>query len=140
MSSFLLDPRDGLYRLAESRFDRMLRERGGDSLSRFAGQRVRMAEVQVELIHRDPVRVVRLTFSMLTFDSSGYLLPDAFLQQQMAIAEGATAPALEPDYRDAVVLDESHRFIAQGGRWTPTATLERAICQAALGHIPCIRL
>jgi hypothetical protein len=78
------------YRLAESRFERMLRDRGVDRLPRFAGTRVRMADAQVELIQREPVRVVRLTFSMLTFDSRGQLLPDAFLQQQMAVAEGAT--------------------------------------------------
>lgn len=137
---FLLDPHDGLYRLAESRFDRMVRGRGSDRFPRFAGQRVRMAEALVELIQRDPVRVLRLAFSMLTFDNRGDLLLDAFLQQQLAVAEGTTVLALEPSHRDPVVLDERHRFVAQGGRWVPSATLERAICQAALGRIPCTRL
>jgi len=51
---FLLDPHDGLYRLAESRFDRMVRGREIDSFPRFAGQRMRMAEALVQLIQRDP--------------------------------------------------------------------------------------
>ena len=84
--------------------------------------------------------MVRLAFSMLTFDNRGYLLPDAFLQQQLAVAEEATWLALAPAHPGPVVLDEHHRFIAQGGRWVASATLERAICQAALGRIPCTRL
>jgi hypothetical protein len=118
----------------------MVREPSIHRLPRFAGQRVRMAEALVELIQRDPVRVVRLAFSMLTFDIRGHLLLDAFLRQQLAVAEGATWLALAPAHRDTVVLDERHRFVAQGGRWVPSATLERVICQAALGRIPCTRL
>lgn len=100
----LPDSHDGLYRLAASRFDRMLHNHGVDRLPCFAGKRVRMAEVLVELIQRDPVRVMRLTFNMLTFDSHGHLLPDAFLQQRVAVAVGATAAALAPDHRDPIVL------------------------------------
>lgn len=135
-----LDADDRLYRLAESRFDRMLHERGIDRSPRFAGQRVRMAAVLVELIRRDPVRVVRLSCSMLTFDNRGHLLLDALLERQLVVAEGATWLALAPARPDPVVLDERRRFIAQGGRWLPSATLQRAICAAALGHIPYSRL
>ena len=137
---FLLDSNDELYRLAESRFDRIVRDHRIDSIPRFAGQRVRMAEALVELLQHEPVRVVRLAFSMLRFGDRGQLLLDAFLRQQMAVAEGATAPALAPADGDSVVVDERHRFIAQGGRWVPSPVLERAICQAALGHGRCARL
>ena len=44
----LLDSHDGRYRLPVSQCDRMLRNDKSEQLPRFAGQRVRMAEVLVE--------------------------------------------------------------------------------------------
>lgn len=137
---FLLDQHDALHRLAESRFDRMLGGSKSDRLPRFAGQRVRMAEVLVEMKQRTPVRVVRRAFSLVTVDARGSFQRDAFLQQQMALAEGATAPALPPAQRDSVIVDQRHQFVAQGGRWAPSPALKRAIDQAALGHISTTRL
>jgi hypothetical protein len=43
--------------------------------------------------------------------------------------------------RDAVsVVDAATRFVAQGGRWVPSKTLQRLIDAAALGQVKCMRL
>lgn len=53
---FLLDPDDGLYRLPNTRFDPLLRDPACPGLPRFAGFRVRTANVVVECLDRQPLR------------------------------------------------------------------------------------
>ena len=68
---FLVAPDGSLYRLTNAKFDRMLRDRRGPVLPTFAGQRVRMADLVIEVAGRVPVRVVRSTFAVLPFDDDG---------------------------------------------------------------------
>ena len=49
---YLLDQDDTLYRLPSAKFNRMLRDPTTYRLPRFAGRRVRMTDVAVELIDR----------------------------------------------------------------------------------------
>jgi len=46
---FLIGSDDRLYRLANAKFNRMIREPSSEPLPLFTGQRVRMADVIVEL-------------------------------------------------------------------------------------------
>mgnify|MGYP003377808300 CR=1 FL=1 len=69
---FLLDHDDGLYRLPSAKFNQMLRDPTSCRLTRFAGARVRMTNVAVELLDRQPIRVVWNTFGFLAFDDEGY--------------------------------------------------------------------
>jgi hypothetical protein len=39
-----------------------------------------------------------------------------------------------------MVVDATNRFVAQGGRWTPSRTLQRLIDAAALEQVKCTRL
>ncbi len=54
---------------------------------RDAGHRVRMAEVVVELLGRQSIRVIRTTFDMLTFDDEGCFDSSAFDRHQRARVE-----------------------------------------------------
>lgn len=139
---FLIARDDTLWRLPTTIFQRMLREPANHCLSAFAGQRVRMADVVIELTAREPVRVVRATFSILTFDAKGRLDPWAFEKQQFALAESIVTPilAVPADVSKQPVVDASARFIAQGGQWVPSLALARAIDEAALGQRRCLRL
>ena len=56
---FLLHQSDGLYRLPSTKFEQMLRDPTSHRFARFAGSRVRMADVVVELCNRQAIRVVR---------------------------------------------------------------------------------
>ena len=114
---FLIARDDTLWQLPSTKFQRMLREPANHCLSTFAGQRARMADVVVELVAREPVRVVRTTFSILTFDGEGRLDPGAFERQQFALAESVVAPvfAASADESRQPVVEASARFIAQGG-------------------------
>jgi len=138
---FLLGPDDTLYRLASATFARMVDDPESHRLERFAGQRVRMVEAIVELQERRPRGVVRLVCEMLGFDGAGRLDRDAFLRQNVALAELAVSRALGGSAgKDQAIVDASSRFLAQGGRWQPSPSLRRDILRAALGELRCERL
>ena len=137
---YLLDQDDTLYRLPSAKFNRMLRDPTTYRLPRFAGRRVRMTDVAVELIDRHPSRVIRMTFAFLAFDDDGHFDLATFDRHQRARAELALAlPSLEPK-NDEIVVDAADRFVAQGGRWTPSRALQRRIDAAALEQVKCTRL
>jgi len=137
---FLLDHEDGLYRLPSAKFNQMLRDPTSCRVTRFAGARVRMTDVAVELLNRQPIRVVWNTFGFLAFDDDGYFDAGTFDHHQRARAELALAP-LDAEPKGAVIIvDATTRFVAQGGRWKPSRTLQRLIDEAALGRVKCPRL
>ena len=100
-----------------------------------ADQRVRMAELLVELSNRIAIHVVRRVYFVLAFDDTGRVDTERFRKQQWALAESALDPALALPEDDESVLDAASRFIAQGGRWHPPRALTRTIDDAALGNV-----
>ena len=139
--TFILGPDDTLYRLANAKFFRMVDDPESDRLERFAGQRVRMAEAIVEVRDRAPCAVVRLVYEMLGFDAEGRLDRATFMRQNAALAELAMShviPRLEAE--ETAVVDAGSRFVARGGRWQPSPSLEQEILRAALGELKCERL
>jgi hypothetical protein len=137
---YLVAADDTIYRLANTEFDRMLRDPAHHLMPLFAGQRVRMAEVIVELVGREPLAVMRTTFAILMFDDEGHLVPSELSRQQFALAELALAPVLAASPSTKTVVDATNRFVARGGSWTSSSTLARAIDDTALGRRKCRRL
>ncbi len=139
--TFLVDADDTLYRLSTTKFYGMLDDPERYRMAHFAGQRVRMAEAIVEFRDRVPCGLVRLVYQMLSFDAQGQLDLGAFERQNAALVEllvGSVAG--EPTTNEGTVVDASSGFIAKGGQWTPSPSLWRRICQAALGELKCKRL
>lgn len=50
------------------------------------------------------------------------------------------ASTLKNDTNNTAIIDASSRFVAQGGRWHPSPSLERRVCQAALDEVKYQRL
>jgi hypothetical protein len=139
--TFLLGPDDTLYRLASATFSRMVDDPNSHRLQQFAGQRVRMVEAIVALHERRPRAVVGLVYEVLGFDGAGRLDRDAFMRQNLALAELAVSRVLGGSAgKDTAIVDASSRFVAQGGRWRPSPSLEQHILRAALGELRCERL
>jgi len=139
--TFILGPDETLYRLASAKFSRMVDDPESHRLTRFAGQRVRMAEAIVEVRDRAPCAVVRLICEMLGFDAEGRLDRAAFIRQNAALAElsvDRVIPRLAA--KESVVVDAGSRFVAKGGHWRPSPSLEQKILRAALGELKCERL
>jgi hypothetical protein len=136
----LLDQDDGLYRLPSAKFNQMLRDPTSCRLTRFAGARVRMTDAAVELLDRQSIRVVWNTFGFLAFDDEGYFDAGTFDHHQRARAELALAPLAAEPKGAVIVVDATTHFVAQGGRWKPSRTLQRHIDEAVLGRVKCPRL
>jgi hypothetical protein len=137
---FLLDQDDALYHLPNKKFAQMLRDPTSCRLPRFAGARVRMTDVAVELLDRQPIRVVWITFAYLTFDAKGYFDASSFIRHQWARAELGLAPPIAESKGAGTVVDASCRFVAQGGLWAPSRALQRTIDAAALAQVKRTRL
>jgi hypothetical protein len=139
--TFILAPDDTLYRLASAKFSRMVDDPESHRLTRFAGQRVRMAEAIVEVRDRAPCAVVRLIYEMLGFDAEGRLDRAAFMRQNAAVAELAMSPVIPRlEAEETAVIDAGSRFVARGGSWKPTPAQEREILRAALDETTWKRL
>lgn len=137
---FLLDRDDTLYRMPASTFERMLRDPQGHPLTEFAGARVRMSDVAVELADGRPVRVVWSTFDILAFDGACRFDAQAYLRHQRACAELGIAQPIAGTGCGGTVVDAATRFVVQGGCWLPSPALKRVIGAAALGHVKCRRI
>ena len=118
----------------------MLQDPGSNPITRFAGQRVRMADLLVELLDRQPIRVVLSTYGIFTFNADGCFEPNTFERQQWARAEQALAPLSRQFYCKSTVVDAKARFVAQGGHWTPSRKLACRIRDAALERVTYTRL
>ena len=137
---FIVGTDETLYRLAGTKFSGMLAEPSNHLLPRFAGQRVRMAEAVVELRDRAPYRVARLVYEILRFDDQGRLDVETFSHQNAALVDVMLRGTLTKNTNNTAIIDASSRFVAQGGRWQPSPSLERQVCQAALDEVKYQRL
>lgn len=137
---FLLSADDALHRLAGTAFGRMLRPGSRCRLPDFAGQRVRMAGVTVELANGIPLGVRHLSYSILHFDVDGVLDLARLNAHQVARMDTVLAGVLQPPTPQAPVVDATSRFIARGGSWEPDHRLRHSIEAAAMGLQPCPRV
>jgi hypothetical protein len=135
---FLLDSEGTLYLLPSAALDRMLHNPTRHRLARFAGRRVRSAEVVVEMMNGRPLVVLRSVFNMLTFKSDGTMVSP--LRDRHVRARAELALALDSPAPRASVAEASTRFVARGGQWKPPPALVRRIEQTALGRLKCPRL
>ncbi len=137
---FIVGIDDTLYQLAGTKFSGMLHDPSSYPLPRFADQRVRMASATIELQDRLPYRVVRVNYELLQFDDQGRLDIETFNNQNAARVDVMLENTLPISQIDTAIIDASSRFIAQGGRWNPSTSLEWRICQAALDELKYKRL
>ncbi len=131
---FIVDDGGRLVRLRNIIFERLLRDPQHHTMPALAGQRVRMAEILVQLANRRPIQVVRRVYFVVGFDEAGRLDTTRFRNQQRALAESALDRVFAVSGDDDRVLDAASRFIAQGGRWRPSVELAQHIDDAALRH------
>lgn len=137
---YLIAMDDTIFRMANTAFDRMLQHPTTYRLPELAGQRVRTTEVVVGLVGREPAAVVHTSFAVLVFDHAGRVDANRYRKQQYARVETALAPAFADPDRDGKVVDAASQFIAQGGAWSPSVALARALADTALGRQRCPRL
>lgn len=109
-------------------------------LPAFAGQRVRIANLTIELANRIPTRVVHQDFMIVTLDANGVLDVGRIMERASSRGEAILSDSIRNDARGTKVVDTTAHFKVQGGQWAPSPTLVRALTEAALGLRPCPRI
>jgi hypothetical protein len=137
---FLLTADEVMHTLAGTAYMRMLRKEAVARLPDFAGQRLRLASLVVELASRSPLRVVHRTFSIIEINCDGLLDVARLNAQQIARIDNFLAPVLQQSAPKTPVVDATSRFVARGGSWQPGDLLMRRMDAAALGRLPCRRV
>ena len=138
--AFVVARDDTLYRVSNAKFAQMLHDPRSYPMPQFAGERMRMASIVVSILDRRPMQVVRTTYCILPFDSDGYLDTEQVLRREAARAEPLFASVFGKVDDAAGVVDAESRFVARGGRWTPSNSLARLIGEAALDRVKYARL
>jgi hypothetical protein len=118
----------------------MMRHPEDERIPSFAGQRIRCADVVIELVDRVPYSICRETFAILEFDHQGCLDTGRFEKQQVALIDTMLGPLLMGDEIKNNVINATQRFVAQGGSWSPSKLLRVQIEKAAMGIIDCLSL
>ena len=137
---FLISDDDVIYRITNKRFDRMMRHPEDELFLDFANQRIRCADLVIDLIDRVPYSVCRETFAILEFDHLGRLDTGRFERQQVALVDAMLEPVLSDKKAVTNVVDAAQRFVAQGGTWLPSKALRVQIERAALDLIDCLKV
>lgn len=136
--TFLIAADDSICRLSK-RYWQMLGQPDNHRLLTFAGQRVRIANLLVQLVNRAPTRVVYRDFMIVTFDADGALNVEQIMER-MAAHGDVTLSGGSRNGCDTKIVDATARFKVQGGQWTPSPVLATALEEAALGLRPCPRI
>ena len=136
----LLGGDNTLHKLAGTAFMRMLRQEGTARIPDFAGQRVRLASLVVELANRVPRGVLQANFSIVDIRTDGLLDVASLNARQIARADTLMTGVLAEPRCEAAVVDAATRFVARGGAWQPDDQLRRRIEAAALGRLRCGRV
>jgi hypothetical protein len=70
---FIITDESEILRVSINKFERLLEATRGERLERFAGKRVRVAEIGVKLENRKPIEVIRAIYYYLHFNEKGIL-------------------------------------------------------------------
>ncbi len=140
---FLVTGEDEIIRLSYARFDRLDSNPPKDNIKEFAGQRVRWAEIVVELENRKPSKIVHVTYGYLHFKNDGYLDVDRFTNDAAIVINAEFPDFLVVDEPDNVI--NAQREFSKKRRdhqvwWKPNTTLERKIMDAAIDQFKYRRL
>lgn len=132
---FLVDDDDSIKRLPLTQYERLLRCDPEERFPEYAGKRVRYALVVVDLVNRIPVEIVRIQYSLLSFDSEGRI--DPVEREKKATLAFELLPPMPIERDPSQLIDAQHCFAKKRYdneyRWVPSPEIEKAIMDAIFG-------
>jgi hypothetical protein len=126
---------DFVQRLPLAQYDRLLQRDPNECLPQFAGKQARYALVVVDLVNRRPVEILRIQYSLLSFDSEGRIDPvDGEKEAKLAFEVLPPLPIKRPPGQ---VIDVQRHLPKKRYddeyKWTPSPEIEAAIVKAIFG-------
>ena len=140
---FLISDDDEIFRVSNAKFARLLRGSSDENTERFAGKRVRAAEIAVRLENRKPVKVIRTVYYYLHFKEKGILDYDRFMKDGVIVLDAYDSIFDKEKNQDNVI--NAKKEFAKRKRdysvwWKPDMQLERNILDASIDEFECRRL
>jgi len=140
---FFVSDNDEIFRVPNTKFERLLKGSSEENTERFARKRVRAAEIIVEIETRKPVRVLRAIYYYLHFNQKGILDYDRFLKDGGIVAN-AGIPDIFAEKVKGNLINARQEFAKRQRDhtvwWKPNMQLERNILDASINEFKCKRL
>ena len=140
---FLVSDDDEIFRVPNTKFDRMLKGSFAEKVDIFSGKRVRTAEIVVQIENRKPIQVLRAIYYYLHFNKDGILDCDRFLKDGAIVANAGTPSFLEEKSQGNLINAKKEFAKRQRNHtvwWKPNMQLERNILDASIDEFKCKRL
>ncbi len=140
---FFITDDDKILRVPINKFERLLRGSYEEKTERFAGKRIRAAEIAVKLENRKPVEVLRAIYYYLHFNEKGILDYDRFIKDGN-IVYTAGIPTIFMEKVQGNIINAQQEFAKRQRDhavwWKPNMQLERDILDASIDDFKCKRL
>jgi hypothetical protein len=140
---FLVSDDDEIFRVPNTKFERLLRGSFEEKIERFAGKRVRAAEIIVKLENRKPIQVLRAIYYYLHFNEKGILDYDRFMKDGGIVAS-AGFPSIYAEKAQGNLINAQQEFAKRQRDhtiwWKPSMQLERNILDASIDEFKYKRL
>ena len=140
---FLISDDDEIFRVSNAKFTRLLRGSSNENTERFAGKRIRAAEIAVKLENRKPVKVIRAIYYYLHFKEKGVLNYARFMKDGVIVLEAYDSTFDKEKIQDNVINAKQEFAKRQRDHsvwWKPDMQLERNILDASIDEFKCGRL
>lgn len=140
---FFISDDNEIFRIPNTKFEQLLKGSLEKKIGRFAGKRVRTAEIVVKLENRKPIQVIRAIYYYLHFNEKGILDYDRFMKDGGIVAT-AGIPDIFAEKVQGNLINAQQEFAKRQRDhtiwWKPSMQLERNILDAAIDDFKCKRL
>ena len=140
---FIITDDSEIFKVPINRFERLLKCSDEEKIERFAGKRVRVAEICVRLENRKPIGVIRAIYHYLHFNKKGIIDKNQLRNDGNIVATAGISPIFTQKENDNII--DAQQEFAKRKRdhavwWKPDMQLERDILDASIDEFKCKRL
>jgi hypothetical protein len=140
---FIITDDSEIFRVSLNKFERLLECTSDEKMERFAGKRVRVAEIGVKLENRKPIEVIRAIYYYLHFSEKGIVDKDKLRNNGNIVSTAGISPMFTEKMKDNII--DAQQEFAKRQRdhsvwWKPDMQLERNILDASIDEFRCKKL
>ena len=140
---FIITDDSEIFRVSLNKFERLLECTSDEKMERFAGKRVRVAEIGVKLENRKPIEVIRAIYYYLHFSEKGIVDKDKLRNDGNIVSTAGISPIFMENEQDNIINAQQEFAKRQRDHsvwWKPDMQLERNILDASIDEFRCKKL
>ena len=137
---FIITDDSEIFRVSLSKFERLLECTRDEKMERFAGKRVRVAEIGVKLENRKPTEVIRAIYYYLHFNEKGIIDKDKLRNDGNIVSTAGISPMSTQKVKDNIINAQQKFAKRQRDHavwWKPDMQIERNILDASIDEFKC---